>query len=405
MRQIWFILWALGCWTLNAATPTFYWSMESDEPDIYPEGSDSTPGSSSGGPPAQLRSTAQAHSGEYSLDLSASAWLSNVFDNPTNDIVWASPDEGAMEIWFYYEGAFPGSAMLMMITGKAQKTAPELDSNDGISLRFHGTDDLRMGAGWKDANGQWNTTTLRYKHPTAFEPNQWHRVRAKWNRAGPETLWLQVNDQSPVTSTATLGPFEVQAWHQLLIGNDRVIDPEALYIDDVRIWDSFDNIEYETSEDQAYLDWAEAMGLTPGVNDGPEDISTPGGKPNYFYFALDGQPGSMRHSALMVEHIQTDDGRWQFTVPVRVGATFGGHPLASASIDGLTYQIFGELDLQPPWGDLVLEETANPDGLPALSDTDGVNGPDWEYRSFRVSGSEGALDRAFFIVEVSFAAG
>lgn len=180
-----------------------------------------------------------------------------------------------------------------------------------------------------------------------------------------------------------------------LIGDDDNSGATSALFKNIRI--------YEPGGKNKMLDWIEYLGIDLGENDEPEEIVFPDGKPNFFYFAFDGQPGSMRHVVRMTEQLQLEDDIWRITVPVRVGATFSGHPLTSGPVDGLTYTILGELDLRAPWGDLVLEETTNPDNLSPLTDVDGVDGPDWEYRTFRVSDGESNPGKAFFIVEVDFA--
>jgi len=133
--------------------------------------------------------------------------------------------------------------------------------------------------------------------------------------------------------------------------------------------------------------WAEAMGLDPSTNGGMNDDANGDGKPNFFHFALAQDPLSNRAPQ---EHITSElvnesmEMQLTLTFPVRVGAVFSGNPPTSAPIHNLLYTIHGDQDLVPPWGDLPVHEVtpALSSGLPALADLDGVDGPDWEYRTF-----------------------
>lgn len=216
------------------AEKTFYWSMETETPEIYTPGSDSTP---TYYPPGEsLRKTTQAHSGQYSLDVSGGAWKAATFDNPTNDHVWASPQQGAISFWWKYTGNYPDSGMLFQITGKTKVTA--LDTNDGISVRLNGNK-LTSGYFW-DHGSTWGTTPIAVDNGAPFVANQWYQVIIKWNKAGPITLSMQLGDNAPVTSSAPLGDMTLVAFHQVLIGNDRNLASQGLFIDDFTIYNDFD---------------------------------------------------------------------------------------------------------------------------------------------------------------------
>jgi len=154
-----------------------------------------------------------------------------------------------------------------------------------------------------------------------------------------------------------------------------------------------------------YETWADANGLTLGDNDGFNDDPNNDGRLNIEHFAFDTDPlgdgsdeGKTRNS---IENITSED-YLTLTLPVRVGAVFSGDPLSSAAVDGITYAILGDDDLQDPW-DLTVEEVtpALDAGLPALDDYDGVTGADWEYRSFRLSDPVSTRPHAFLKTEVS----
>jgi len=136
--------------------------------------------------------------------------------------------------------------------------------------------------------------------------------------------------------------------------------------------------------------WAVAMGLDPSINGGMDDDANDDGKPNFFHFALAQDPlGSAAPQERIRSELVNESQETQLTLtlPVRVGAVFSGNPPTSAPIDNLLYTIHGDEDLVPPWGDLPVQEVtpALSSGLPALADLDGVDGPDWEYRTFRAT--------------------
>ncbi|NLF33045.1 MAG: LamG domain-containing protein [Planctomycetes bacterium] len=213
------------------AEKTFYWSMESDTPDLCPAGSDTTPYYY----PAFLRSTAMPRTGSYSLDLNGGAWRAATFDNPTNNDVWCSTQEGAVQFYWMTTGGLTGGEMLFQITGKSKIAS--LDTNDGLSVRFHGNIELDFGYGWDGPN--WGGISVRYHNWAPFQTNHWYRITARWNTATAPYLWLQVDDAAPVSGTTAPQPMLCEAFHQVLIGNDRNTSPLGLYIDDFTIYDDF----------------------------------------------------------------------------------------------------------------------------------------------------------------------
>jgi hypothetical protein len=212
----------------TAAERTFYWSMETETPEVCPADSSGTPYYY----PVQLtlRTNAQAHGGTWSLDLSGQAWRQATFDNPTTRHVWASPQQGAIVVWWMHTGGIDGH-MLMQLTGKSRDK--RLDTNDGISLRFKGNSELIFGYGWNDSQ---NGTRVRYRHGQPFEPNRWYRVTARWNTASAPHLSLHVDDAAPVTTDEKPGATRCATWHHLLWGNDLRAVPPGLYLDDVEVW-------------------------------------------------------------------------------------------------------------------------------------------------------------------------
>lgn len=157
----------------------------------------------------------------------------------------------------------------------------------------------------------------------------------------------------------------------------------------------------------SYRTWAVARGLTVGVNDDHADDPNHDGTPNVGHFAFGTDPlgGTLvaGSSGSPLRVTLSDDGGLTYltyTFPVRVGAEFDAqdHPTSSA-VDGIVYQLFGDDDLSGEDVPVVARTLAvSTDDLPAPGDHDGVPGPDWEYRSFRLgvpSGLAPGLPRGF----------
>ena len=218
------------------AALTFSWSFETDTPEVIPAGSDSTPRYY---PTAAVRTDAAAHGGSYSLNTTGAYHLAE-FENATNSDVWASTDEGAISLWFMYNGTFTGGRMLGMITGKCV-TEPSLDTNDGLSLAFrNNTTQMRLTYGWIYESG-YHTTYITYSNPTSWVEGQWYNVVFKWNADTAPHLYLQVNGGTAVTGGVAFHPTTLETWHQLLWGNDTgsAGAGTSLYVDDVQVYNDY----------------------------------------------------------------------------------------------------------------------------------------------------------------------
>ena len=135
-----------------------------------------------------------------------------------------------------------------------------------------------------------------------------------------------------------------------------------------------------------YPAWALAMGLTPGVNDGLNDVAVPGGKPNILHYAFDTDPfgdGSNEGKIRTIYVGPPQVTELSIILPIRKGAVFnsGTSPFPFATVGDIRYSIRGSFDLQT-WNERVFIGTGIPSGLPALRDIDGDGEPDWEYRRF-----------------------
>ncbi len=169
---------------------------------------------------------------------------------------------------------------------------------------------------------------------------------------------------------------------------------------------TFSNIHiYEPNAANA---WAKSRGLDPLEGFGLAEDANGDTKTNLYHFAFDTHPmgdggteGKQRGSMEM--NSGDDLPYFTLTVPVRAGAVFSGNPPTSAAIDGLIYQITASSDLLDLSGDLTLEELPAPasTSMPALGDYDGTAGPDWEYRSFRVTPAVPGLESGYIQVKVT----
>jgi hypothetical protein len=126
-------------------------------------------------------------------------------------------------------------------------------------------------------------------------------------------------------------------------------------------------------------------------------------QPNYRHFALDSDPTTGRGVSDKVRSGMVEssgDDHFSITIPVRRNAVFSGSPLESAPIDGLVYRILADDDLQGADLSVVETPTPQPHTLPALGDYDDNGQADYEYRTFRLTPSITAQDRAFIQVVI-----
>lgn len=145
----------------------------------------------------------------------------------------------------------------------------------------------------------------------------------------------------------------------------------------------------------AFDTWAAAEGLTQGVNDGALDDPNLDTIPNLLHFAHNTAPLGSGTDEGKHRAGPADDGGvtyFTLTLPFRTGAVFTGSP-PTATIDGITYTVLGELDLNGT-GHPMVERGAGADssGLPPV-------GAGYEYRSFRTT--DATLPRAFSRVRIS----
>ncbi|MEK7412730.1 MAG: hypothetical protein AAB263_05360, partial [Planctomycetota bacterium] len=197
--------------------------MESEKADLCPAGTDSTPYYFPKLP--TLRGDKQALSGKFCLDLSGQTWRQATFDNPTDNHIWASPQQGAIALRWKYTGSLK-SCMLMQITGKLNENK-QLDSNDGISVRVRNDSELTLTYGWNNGTER---TFIKFINQGSFTADRWYKVIAKWNTAAKPHLSLQLDNLPAVTGDVKPGATKCVAYHHLLWGNDTNYAPEGLFL-------------------------------------------------------------------------------------------------------------------------------------------------------------------------------
>jgi autotransporter-associated beta strand protein len=156
--------------------------------------------------------------------------------------------------------------------------------------------------------------------------------------------------------------------------------------------ESLFNINLSGTGTTEYLNWAQAKGLSAGVNNGKELDPDMDGYNNLAEFALDGNPLSGLNDGKVVGKVATltDASKvLTLTLPVRAGATFSGATeQVSNVVAGVVYTIQGSDTLATADWILAVTEITDPTdkatiqaGLPDLTDGN------WIYRTFRSPGT------------------
>jgi hypothetical protein len=150
----------------------------------------------------------------------------------------------------------------------------------------------------------------------------------------------------------------------------------------------------------SYGNWAALKNLT-GANNSPTGDPDNDGSDNLSEFAFHGNPlggsDSGFHRAATEDTAADADTLKELTLTLAVrngsgSPIFTASPSPTASVDGITYTIEGSPDLEFPGG--VVTETAAPNGLAALP-------AGWEYRRFRLNGSNGLAGTGFLRAKVT----
>lgn len=126
------------------------------------------------------------------------------------------------------------------------------------------------------------------------------------------------------------------------------------------------------------------------------------GASNILEFALKGVPhDGSKNGLLAVNQADTDADSSKevtLTIAVRSGASFTGSPSPAATVDGVTYQIQGSLDL----GNFTAPVTRAATALaPAVTGLPVITGSGWEYQTFTLTASEGLPNKGFLRAKVS----
>jgi len=220
------------CLAALPAAQTFLWTMESEKADVFPAGTDDAPNYYP--PMSSMCSDKQAFAGKHALDLSGQAWRQATFDNPTDNQIWASPQQGAIRLRWRYSGQLT-TCILMQMTGKL-KGNKALDTDDGLSIRIRDDRELSFGYAW---NNSTEKTSVKMIIKEPFAADRWYTVTAKWNATAKPHLSLQLDEQPPILGETPLGATTCVAYHHLLWGNDTRTVIDGLWLDDVEVWDDF----------------------------------------------------------------------------------------------------------------------------------------------------------------------
>ncbi len=210
---------------------TFFWTFESDTPEVYPAGFDSTPQYDQNA----IRTTEQAYAGIYSLRVGATqTFMSATFDNATNNEAWAPTETGSIRAWFRYTGTRPTASMLFQITGKDRDNpGSPLDTDDAVQLLFSSGSDFRARYYWNDA---FNNTVATGSVSTSADT--WIEAVLRWDTGATNKLGFLINGIE-VNTTSSIGATACLAWHHLLIGNDTPTTPAGLWLDNVEVFDNW----------------------------------------------------------------------------------------------------------------------------------------------------------------------
>ncbi len=211
---------------------TFYHDFEQDAPAIYPPGSCTTPSNSDA---FVIRDTAQFYAGARSLFVGGGTFQSSVYQNQTDQNVWAPLDNGKITCWFRTNGTLPGSVMIFQITGKDNSGIN--DTNDSLSFR--------VNADRSGGSLIWNTVTgtdVTLNITSSFAADTWVELIVQWRRDTSPYLSVTLNGVT-ATSATLPGAFTCTAFHQILIGNDLAANAPGLWIDEFRIFGSWDGAD------------------------------------------------------------------------------------------------------------------------------------------------------------------
>lgn len=152
----------------------------------------------------------------------------------------------------------------------------------------------------------------------------------------------------------------------------------------------------QSSVQNAFDVWLAGAGLTPGApGTAPSESADGSGVPNLLQFALGGDPSDASNNGVQVLFAKDSlgDDELVLTIAVRQGAAFAGSPTPSASIDGVSYQIQGGLDLVA-WDSVVEEVTITNPGSAITAPTG------YELKSFRLAPASGLPSLGFLRLAV-----
>lgn len=156
-----------------------------------------------------------------------------------------------------------------------------------------------------------------------------------------------------------------------------------------------------------FQDWIGGYPAIPVDQRDPEDDPDGDGAPNSLEFALNGNPGDGSNNGLTATLLQDTaapaGNELTLVVAVRDGATFAaggsGVQTTAAAVDGYSYTIEGSTNLAFP--NAAVSHVSVSDSAPPATGLPDLTGTDWEYHTFRLTGSEGLSGRGFLRVSVT----
>ena len=228
MRVLIAIALTLAAWSTSLAQ-TFFWTFETNVPEIYPAGFDSTPQYDLNA----VRTTEQAYAGSYSLRVGATqTFMSATFDNASDVQAWAPIERGSIRARFRYTGSKPTASMLFQITGKDRDNpGSAIDTDDSVQLLLTSGTTFTARYYWNDG---FNNTIATGSVTTS--PDTWIEAVLRWDTAAANKLGFLING-TEVNTTSAIGATACAQWHHLLLGNDTPSVPAGLWLDNVEVFD------------------------------------------------------------------------------------------------------------------------------------------------------------------------
>ena len=311
-----------------------------------------------------------------------------------------------------FSGALSGSSSLTKegagtwtYTGNANNFSGTVSVNEGIlagtggfhSVNVSGTSTLSPGTSPGVFTAQSLTLLGTYFCEIDGTSHDQIQINGNLNLTG-STL-----DIRPMGSGLTEEVYVIASYGSLTGQFSNIIAPPS-FTGAVSIDYSYNGNQVALVIDYPYDHWAASIGLTEGVNDGPEDDPNQDGIVNLHHFAFDSHPlgdGTSEMKLRLTHSLIEGDNYLTLTVPIRRGTTFSGNLPLTGLTDEIKYTLEANNDLDSSWN-LVVEEVspALDAGLPPLRSVSNASIPDWEYRTFRITSPLSSIQNGFIRVGV-----